>query len=189
MKMDKLENFINSNREAFDSEEMPINWVGIRKGMHYKPSAGRRQVWLSAAATVTVLFFCSIFFLNQGSKISDTDTVDKIELPSKELIDQVDPSLSVQMDQFVILIQNKQNELNRNLQSQPELYKQFLKDNNRLDSSYNYLKSQLAANPNKEILLDAMIENLQLKLEILNRQLLIIKQSKNKKTDNESKTI
>jgi len=124
--MDKLENFINSNRDAFDSEEMPINWEGIRKGMNHKHGAGKRQIWWSAAATITVLFFCSVFFLNQGSKVSDVDTVEKIELPSKDLIDQVDPSYSSQMDQFVILIQNKQNELIRNLSSQPELYKQFL---------------------------------------------------------------
>jgi hypothetical protein len=93
------------------------------------------------------------------------------------------------MDQFAHLIKIKQNELQQNQKSQPDLYKQFLKDNNKLDSSYNFLKSKLSANPNKEILLDAMIQNLELKLEILNRQLQIIKQSKHKKTNNENKTI
>ena len=79
--------------------------------------------------------------------------------------------------------------LRQNQKTQPELYKQFLNDNNRLDSSYKFLKSELSANPNKEILLDAMIQNLELKLDLLNRQLQIIKQSKNKKTNNENKTI
>jgi hypothetical protein len=92
------------------------------------------------------------------------------------------------MDQFARLIVLKQNELKQNQKKQPVLYEQFLKDNNRLDSSYNYLKYELSSNPNKEILLDAMIQNLQLKLDLLNRQLQIIKQSKHKKTDNE-KTI
>jgi hypothetical protein len=93
------------------------------------------------------------------------------------------------MDQFAQLIRIKQTELTQNKSKQPVLYEQFLKDNNHLDSSYNYLKSKLSANPNKEILLDAMIQNLQLKLDLLTRQLLIIKQSKHKKTNNENKTI
>jgi hypothetical protein len=42
------------------------------------------------------------------------------------------------------------------------------------------LKLKLPANPNRELLLEAMLQNLQLQSELLNRQLLIIKEIKQK---------
>lgn len=185
-----IENYINDNRDAFDDEEMKIDWESIRAGMAQKKirHRGRMISWL-AAATVTICFFIGALLVVKNESGKATAMEPAVELPSKELTDQVDPAYTLQMDQFAILIQNRQSELSRNRVSQPELYRQFLQDNNHLDSSYNYLKKELAVNPNKEILLDAMIQNLQLKLDLLNRQLQIIKQSKNKKPNNESKTI
>ncbi len=74
----------------------------------------------------------------------------------------------------------------------PELYKQFVTDITKLDSSYNVLKRELPANPNREQLLEAMIRNLQVQMDLLNQQLQIIqqiKQSKNKDNDSNSKRI
>jgi len=189
--MNRLEDFIKNNRDEFDSEEMRINWGKIKTGMENKNPVIRkmRHYWWAVAASLLILVSGAIYF-NAGDKgITTAEEMTTVDLPPEEITNQVDPDYTRQMDQFAILIAHKQKELNLNQKTQPELYKQFLKDNNRLDSSYNYLKSQLSANPNKEVLLDAMIENLQIKLEILNRQLQIIKQSKHKKTDNENKTI
>ena len=188
--MNTLEQFINNNREAFDSEEMKGGWDKIESGLKQKKTkpASFRRIWWAAAASV-VIFFSAIIYYNINSNNNAPVAIQPVDLPSKEMTDEVDPAYTYQMDQFAYLIKLKQNELTSNGKKQPKLYQQFLKDNNRLDSSYNYLKSELSANPNKEILLEAMIENLQLKLELLNRQVQIIKQSKNKKTNNENKTI
>lgn len=189
-----LEDFINNNREEFDAEEMKINWEKVKSGMAYKQTPLRKfqRYWWAAAAGM-VLIVSAVIYFNPKEKTTlpaaVTDKVENIQIPSEDITGPVDPDYFEQMKQFAILIDFKQNELKQNQKSEPDLYKQFLKDNNHLDSSYNYLKSQLTANPNKEVLLDAMIENLRLKLEILNKQLQIIKQSKNKKTDNENKTI
>lgn len=186
----ELENFIKNNREEFDSEEMNYKWDEIESGFIHKKSKIRSisRYWWAAAAGVIILITGIIFFNNEN-KYTPVAIQEPTELPSKELIDDADPAYINLMDDFVIQINNKQNELKQNQKRQPALYNQFLKDNNKLDSSYNYLKSQLRANPNKEILLDAMVQNLQLKIEILNRQLQIIKQSKLKKTNNENKSI
>lgn len=186
--MGKLENFINDNRGEFDADEMKINWENIRSGIIQKKSRipGRR-LWRAAAAAVIICVSGLLFF--NRDQTPPTAMEPPLELPSKDVTDLVDPDYTHQMDQFAILIEHKQNELKQTQATQPELYRQFLQDNNRLDSSYNYLKSELSENPNKEILLDALIQNLQLRLDLLNQQLQIIKQSKNKKTDNESKSI
>ena len=190
--MNSLEEFIKNNREEFDSEEMRINWGKIKSGIENKNTVIRkmRHYWWAVAASVLILVSGAIYF-SAGDKavMVAEQQIPAVDLPPEEMTRQVDPESSALMEDFAILIKAKQTELQQNQKAQPELYKQFLKDNNRLDSSYNYLKSKLSANPNKEVLLDAMIENLQIKLEILNRQLQIIKQSKNKKTDNENKTI
>jgi uncharacterized protein (DUF2344 family) len=187
--MNNLENFINNNREEFDSEEMKNGWEKIESKLKQRKTKNTRRWLLAAAASVTIFVSGAIFYEQiKENKTPDTVIEQPVNLPSKELTDDVDPSYTIQMDQFAQLINLKQNELRQNQKKQPELYQQFLKDNNQLDSSYTFLKSKLSANPNKEILLDAMIQNLQLKLDLLNRQLQIIKQSKNKKTNNE-KTI
>ena len=59
--------------------------------------------------------------------------------------------------------------------------RRFTKDIDQLDSSYNILKNQLSATPNRELLLEAMIQNLQLQLNVLNQQLNIIHQIKQSK--------
>jgi phage shock protein A len=85
------------------------------------------------------------------------------------------------MNQFVKMIDTKQEELKALAKEQPELYQQFATAINQLDSSYNTLKNQLSATPNREMLLEAMIQNLQLQLNVLNQQLNIIHQIKDSK--------
>jgi hypothetical protein len=82
------------------------------------------------------------------------------------------------------MIEVKQSELKKIQSDQPRLYQEFSSDIERLDSSYNILKTQLPKNPNREQLLEAMIKNLQLQTELLNQQLLIIQKIKNAKTTN-----
>ena len=186
--MNSLENFINKNRDEFDSEEMKNGWEKFESKRKQKKTKSIRRYWWAAAASITIFVSGAIFYNNSTKKVEDTAVQKPVELPSKDLVEDVDRSYTFQMDQFAQLIALKQNELKQNQKRQPVLYRQFLKDNDQLDSSYTFLKSKLSANTNKEILLDAIIQNLQLKLDLLNRQLQIIKQSKNKKTDNE-KTI
>ena len=187
--MNTVEQFINNNREEFDSEKMKGGWEKIEPEIKQKKTIRTiKRFWWAAAASI-VIIVSGLIYYNTTHENNPPTAIQPVDLPSKELTDDVDPAYTNQMDQFAQLIRIKQTELTQNKSKHPVLYEQFLKDNNQLDSSYNYLKSKLSANPNKEILLDAMIQNLQLKLELLTRQLLIIKQSKHKKTNNENKTI
>lgn len=180
-----IESFINNNRDEFDSEEMKNGWEKFESKRKQKKTNNIRRYWWAGAAAIVIFVSGTIYYNYSTTKIEETAVQKPVELPAKELTNDVDPSYTFQMDQFAQLIALKQNELKQNQKKQPLLYQQFLKDNNQLDSSYDYLKSKLSANTNKEILLDAIIQNLQLKLDLLNQQLQIIKQSKNKKPDNE----
>lgn len=187
--MNTVEQFINNNRDDFDSENMKDNWSKIEASIKQKKNKQSTRYWWAAAAAILIMVTGLLFLNKWNTKVMAPTAVKPVELPARELTNEIDPSYTYQMNQFAYQIKIRQTELTENKNQQPGLYKQFLKDNNRLDSSYNYLKEELNANPNKEILLDAMIQNLQLKLDLLNKQLHIIKQSKNKKANNESKTI
>jgi hypothetical protein len=84
---------------------------------------------------------------------------------------------------YARLIELKQNQITKIKKDEPLLYKQFAGDFNKLDSTFHTLKKQLPANPNREQILEAMIQNLQYQEELLNQQLNIIKKINNTKKE------
>lgn len=87
---------------------------------------------------------------------------------------------------YTRLVELKQNQIMKIKKTEPLLYQKFAGDINRLDSTFHTLKKQLPVNPNREQILEAMIQNLQFQEALLNQQLNIIKKIKQtKKTEYE----
>ncbi len=126
------------------------------------------------------------FFLMKNNSEPSKEFV-KNDNPVDSSIYKIAPDEAPQMVQFAKLIETKQEELKVLAKEQPQLYKKFTTDINQLDSSYNALKNQLTVTPNKEMLIEAMIQNLQLQLNVLNQQLNIINQIKNSKSNSNEK--
>ncbi len=82
---------------------------------------------------------------------------------------------------YARLVELKQNEIKKIKKDEPLLYQQFAGDFNKLDSTFHILKKQLPVNPNREQILEAMIQNLQYQEALLNQQLNIIKKINNTK--------
>ena len=80
-----------------------------------------------------------------------------------------------EMYHYAKLVEIKERQLKIIEKDEPLLYHQFSADVKKLDSVYHTLKNQLTINQNSEELLEAMIENLQLQMGLLNHQLSIIK--------------
>ncbi len=170
----KLKNFISDNRKAFD-DERPSDKVWENIEASFTEKKEKKFIltplykWSMAAAAVLIIASGIYFFVIKEPKES-------IETASIETgVD--DPTINL----FVKMIDARQEELKSLAKDQPELYQQFTTAINQLDSSYNTLKNQLSATPNKEMLLEAMIQNLQLQLNVLNQQLNIIHQIKESK--------
>ncbi|HMH23514.1 MAG TPA: hypothetical protein VK563_17130 [Puia sp.] len=81
-----------------------------------------------------------------------------------------------EMYHYARLVELKHKELKTIEKDEPLLYKQFAGDVSKLDSTYRTLEKQLPENPNREQLLEAMKQNLELQMGLLNHQLDIIKQ-------------
>ncbi|HET6256560.1 MAG TPA: hypothetical protein VFE32_20975 [Puia sp.] len=88
----------------------------------------------------------------------------------------LDESQNEEMYHYARLVEIKQKELKTIEKDEPLLYQQFAMDVNKLDSAYHSLQQQLPKNPNREQILEAMLQNLQLQMGLLNHQLDIIKQ-------------
>jgi hypothetical protein len=89
---------------------------------------------------------------------------------------QLDESQNEEMYHYAKLVEIKEKELKTIEKDEPLLYKQFSMDVNKLDSAYHSLQNKLSKNPNREQILEAMLQNLQLQMGLLNHQLDIIKQ-------------
>jgi hypothetical protein len=89
---------------------------------------------------------------------------------------ELDASVNEEMYHYAKLVEIKHKELRTIEKDEPLLYRQFSSDVNKLDSVYRSLQVQLPKNPNREQLLEAMLQNLQLQMGLLNHQLDIIKQ-------------
>jgi len=87
-----------------------------------------------------------------------------------------DAMVKEEMYHYARLVELKHKELKTIEKDEPLLYRQFASDVHKLDSVYQGLQKELPKNPNREQLLEAMLQNLQLQMGLLNHQLDIIKQ-------------
>jgi len=191
---DKLKQFIRDNRAAFDSEEPGAGLFSKmeRQLLGPKKKAGWTPWRWAAVLTGLALLSATFFFLPTRNKNGKKETPVVIQ-PNNSIKEDIsfigDASYAKQIYHFRELIGLKQAELEQLKAEYPDLYNQFVTDINELDSSYQSLKIHLAVNPNREMLLEAMIQNLQLQSELLNRQLMIIKEIKQKNKSHEKSSV
>jgi len=186
---DKLKKFIDVNREAFDSST-PRPELLKKPGQELQPvkiSQHKIVAWAAVAAGIIIL--SAVLYYSFQPKIQSGDSpITKME-NSNENLPFADPVYAKQIGYYQELIDLQQTQLRQIGKDQPELYDQFTRDMNTLDSTYILLKTKLAKKTNTELLLEAMIRNLQLQTDLLNRQLSIIKTIKQKNKPNEKNTI
>jgi hypothetical protein len=96
--------------------------------------------------------------------------------PKEDKANDQESIIHEEMQHYARLVELKHEELKSIKKDEPLLYKQFASEADKLDSVYHVLQQQLPNHPNKEQLLEAMLQNLQLQMGLLNHQLDIIKQ-------------
>ncbi len=180
----KLKNFISDSRKAFD-DELPSGkvWESIEASFTEKKKGKFILTPLykwSIAVAIVISAGLTIYLMLNNKKTNDT-VIAAIKNDSASDINSIAPEYAPEVNEFAKLVALKQEELKALAPEQPELYRKFITDINQLDSSYKFLKNQLDISPNREMLIEAMIQNLQLQLNVLNQQLNIIKQIKESK--------
>ena len=194
----RLEDFIKDNREAFDSEEpRPQLWKDLQATVAESKNDDRVYHlnflrWTAAAAVVIMILGTWYMVMNAGPSTPSFTKNSSTTVTPDQVLNELNPTYAKEVYHFTQLIELKQSELKQIEKEHPELYQRFVKDITKLDSSYQALKTELPKNANRELLLEAMIQNLKLQTELLNQQLSVIKQlnQKNKENnENNSKSI
>ena len=181
--MNKLEEFIENNRDGIDdATPSEAVWQNVEAAITEK----KKKVFLpspyfkwSAAAAVLLMVALGGYLI--AKKNNDSDKAAAI-IKQDSIDNATATEVPGEVGFIVRTVAEKQEELKTLAKDQPELYQKFTTDINQLDSSYKNLRKQYNASPNREVLIEAMIQNLQLQLNVLNQQLNIIhqiKQSKN----------
>lgn len=167
MNKDSLEKFIVENKEEFNTEDAPLFlWDDIELKLRQRK---RKALYrsLSVAASVLIVFASSILFIQHKQvNTTEADTI-------------VNPEVMEAQTQFSSLIELKKSEINQYKNTQPELVNELNNQLTELQKNYNLLIPQLKDENKKEIIVQALIENLQMQLEILNRSLEIVQNLKN----------
>lgn len=188
-----LEKFINRYRSDFDTEHPSADtWKKIEAGIPVQKKVKNFSIselykW-SAVAAILCIVLTSVYFLYIRQQEKETAQTEKLQ-KSPEQLRGIDPEYTAEVTQAFRAIQTRQEELKDATADRPELYKQFSADLRVLDSSYRMLQTQAAQSPNRDVIMKAMIQNLQLQAELLYRQLMITNEIKNNKTQKNEKII
>ena len=178
-----LEQFIQNNREAFDNCEAPAGlWDKIDKSLgkeiipnpepdeiiikFKKSSISKLKIWAMAASLILLIGYVSVFYLNNKSDSTE------------QIVAEVAPQYGDKMVQYTSLIESKREEIKQIETHDPVMYKEFATEIEKLNQDYQNLQTELSQTPNQEDLVKAMVQNLQVQLDILNRQLKIIEKVK-----------
>ena len=186
-----LKKFMEENRHSFDDEQPSgRNWDNIAASIpalrERRSSLKKIYKWAAAAAVFLAAIASFYFFATKGDP-------NKMELAKEQTpagrervydINAVDPDYAAKAGPIYRMIERSQEELKTLSAGQPELYDQFTQDLATLDSSYRVLKTQALRSPNREILIKAMMHNLQLQAELLAKQLSIISEYNSPKKQN-----
>ncbi len=163
---DQLENFIMANREEFDNASPSENtWKGIDQKLSDKHS-----IWPTVWKVAAMIFMVSTIYLMIDKRQSE-------ELDGPTLSDEFTQA----EDYYVTLIAQRKQAIQEQLT--PEQHEQFLVEIDQLDSMYIELKKTYQSNASNDRVMDAMISNLQLRLDILNKQLDILQNIKNQNNE------
>ncbi len=186
----KLEDFVNRHREEFDTELPQRNlWKEIEK----QPVTPVKKMFrlfsrTQIAASLLVLANAAILFFLVQRKSVDQNTI-QVSPATTQSEQSAAPVYEQQLDEISKVVTIKQARLKEIEKANPVLYKTFVSALQQLSSSYQELEKELNNNPNKEQLLEAMIQNLSLQQELLNQQLSIFQTIKQNKHESSKKNI
>jgi hypothetical protein len=179
----RLENFIKNNREEFDDLEPRADlWNSIERKLPQQFEPPKKTFSMGfvlrvAASVIIVMGICFAVYLHN-------------EKPAAVNLAAINPEYAKQQVHYTSLIASKRTQLKTIAHADPQLYKEFNAEITQMDSTYKKLNHDLATSPNQELVLRAMIRNLQIQTEVLNQQLNVIEQyNEFKQQKNETKNI
>jgi len=187
---DKLKKYVQEHREDFDSfEPRPDLWQDICQKLDEKKPPRiipfyQRSLW-RYAASVILLMGIGYGLVQYGKSMRTADPVAATDTPLRSIA----PEMAEVETYYLSVIQKKQKERSAYDLKKLGVDQDFSGELSRLDSSYVQLKKELSTNPNKQPVIDAMVQNLQIRIRILNQQIEVLNRIKQIKTQNQDENV
>lgn len=179
--MEKLEEFVRRNRPEFDSHEpRPDLWQGIEMRLRTEKTPQVRNLWFRApamryAAAAMIVFMAGYGVYELGRHSGQRD---------QATLAQINPELAQAETYYTALINQEKTLLNPQEIKSLGLADDFNNDLASLDSTYKNLKTALLTQPNKEPVVAAMIQNLQLRVDVIRQQIETLQRVRSYKKSN-----
>lgn len=175
---DKLEKFIRDNRELLDDKTPDKSvWDKIENeigGDKKKKHIDFSFVWKAAAVFFFGMSAYLLFQLNNNRNIANYQP----EISAADIIEEFEETEAF----YISEISEKRANIEAINYINPDLAASFQQDIHTMDSIYNDLKKELSENSNEQVF-NALVQNLQIRIEILNQQLNILKSLKKSEND------
>jgi hypothetical protein len=178
MEKDNIEKFITQNREAFDSEEPDMKvWAAIQKGMKQGKSVRMvpmYRLWQVAASIILLLGTGIGWLIYENKQLQKNAALPlSVNAAFTVTLDQIAPELAEAEDFYTRQIQLKSTELSRYDLKKLGLAKDYETELKKLNEAYDELKNDFYKTGSERVV-EAMIQNLQYRMELLNKQLEIL---------------
>ena len=185
--MDELKRFIELNRNQFDDcEPMDGHFDRFMQKLEadQRHTIGRNwsrsQILKIAAVAVVALVLSAVVAgtgIHHGVKLIETEMANAdreapmkfVERTSRFVKSKVEPEYEQTQKYYIGLVDNRLDEI-RTAETVDEQQKaELLKEMSEMDELFVNLQKELKANPDNEVLIDAMINHYQTKIEVLNQ--------------------
>lgn len=180
--MDRLEKFIQSNRDQFDDlEPQDGHLERFQEKLSQYHRQNRKFPWttLLKAAAVAVLVVLSGLWVYENLESNQTS--------ERLALEKVSPEVKEAALYYTSLMQKKYErieEFNFKNENQKEMLLQELKE---MDAIYSNIRGDLRANPNDPRVVSALIRHYQMKLEVMNQIVHQLEKMNNQSINNDQK--
>jgi|JI8StandDraft_2_1071088.scaffolds.fasta_scaffold01154_15 hypothetical protein len=202
--MDELEKYLKNHKDniqdSFEWKNEDALWARIEQKLDEKTeqteektpvmlgntqkqggsvTISHKNLWRAAAVFVLIFAGYGVF------KYMNPNEETQINVAQMDL-KKINPELAEVEVYYTSMIQQKKEELKK---MNPENLVEFEKDFQSLDSTYQQLKIDFYKNPNHEQVTNAMIQNLKLRIEILERQIEILEKYSKPQKENKNEEV
>ncbi|WP_316840911.1 hypothetical protein [Pedobacter gandavensis] len=171
-----IEEYIKENKKEFDfktpSDQL---WARIDAGLdkaQVKKKSGM-PFWFGIAASLMLIMTVTFIYTYRKGNRQELEIAD------------INPVYGKKEMKFASQIEEKKDSLQVYAKKNPVLYAKFSADLNQLDGDYEKMKKELQNSPNQEVVVRAMVKNLELQLQVINQQLSIINEVNQYKEENQ----
>jgi hypothetical protein len=165
----KLEDLIKDNKKEFEQNLPDGIWESIDQKVNKKPFFFNKNLTIFKVAAGIILCLSLGFLVGKYNKSASSSFVGN----------EYSPAVSLSLVNYSQTVKQKRENLQYLKEKMPELHSAFATDLAKLEENFVKLKSELPQNPNRDQLIDAMIQNLLWQIDLLNKQTEIAKNVNN----------